>query len=120
MSLCDIPFRGIEPAGYFAKAETVLIHFCDRPFARMTLSPDKRPIVRSRPFVGPGSKSDGLCAFRQPIRRHLIDVINWRSHLLPLTFVESLKLSHGQIRTTGCQIWRLGDVTFFAVAKSVS
>ena|ERR1700733_7526667 len=64
----------------FAKAETVLIHFCDRPLARMTFSSDERPIVRSRLFVGPGSKPDGLCAFRQSIRLHPIDVINWRPH----------------------------------------
>jgi hypothetical protein len=103
ISLAGLPFRGIEPARYLAKAEAVLIHFCDRPFARMTFSSDQRPIVGARPFVGPGSKPDGLCAFRQLVRLHLIDVINWRSHSLLLTFVGSLKTSRGQIGSTGRQ-----------------
>jgi hypothetical protein len=38
------PFS-IAPVTCLAKAEAVLIHFRDCPFAWMTLSPDKDPIV---------------------------------------------------------------------------
>jgi hypothetical protein len=96
ISLAGGPFRGVDPVRYLAKAEAVLVHFCDRPLAGKALSPDKRPIVRSWPFIRPGSKPNGLCAFRQPIGFHSIDVIDWRSHSLLLTCVESLGLSRGQ------------------------
>src|ERR1700722_5196906 len=96
ISLASVRFRGVDPAQYLAKAEAVLIHLINRPLARMALSSDQRPIVRGRPFVGPGSKPNGLCAFRQPIGFHLIDIVDWRAHSWLLTLVESLGLSRGQ------------------------
>src|SRR6202161_4321026 len=96
ISLASAPFRGIDPARYLTKAEAVFVHLINRPLTRVALSPDQRPIVRSRPFVGPGSKPNGLCAFRQPIGFHLIDIVDWRGHSWVLALFERLWLWWGQ------------------------
>jgi hypothetical protein len=42
------------------KAEAVLIHLFNRPLARMALSPDQCPIIRSWLFIGPSLQPNGL------------------------------------------------------------